>query len=135
LYLVSFTGVTGTDAARVNSKTFFVKALTSTTFFIYNLISASTLTTTTGTMTVLNTSFNDQSSFLAVTSGYVATGSYLGYEIEFEETGALDSGIMQPQAIFLDASQTNANVNDLLLELTGYLDGSSASTVLNTIFP
>lgn len=135
LYQIAFTGVTGGDAARVNGKTFFAKALTSTTFFVYNLISASTLTTTTGTMTVANTSFNNQSGFLALTSGDSGTGSYLGYQIEFEETGALDSGIMQPQAIFLDASQTNANVNDLLLELTGYLDGSSASTVLNTITP
>ncbi len=135
LYRITFTGVGGGDAARVNDKTFFAKALTSTTFFIYNLISASTLTTTSGTMTVANTSFNNQSGFLALTSGDSGTGSYLGYQIEFEETGALDSGIMQPQAIFLDASQTNANVNDLLLELTGYLDGSSASTVLNTITP
>jgi hypothetical protein len=134
LYLISFAAVGGADAARVNNKTFFAKALSPTTFFIYNLISASTLTTTgAATMTVANTSVNDQRSFLAVTNGYVETSSYIGYQIDFEETAALDSGIMQPQAIFLAASQTDANVNDLLLELTGYLDGSSASTVLNTI--
>lgn len=134
MYRVSMTGVTGANASRVNGKTFFCLALTSTTFFVFNLIAASTLTTTTGTYTVLPDSTNDQSSFLGLTSGYSASSQYIGYEIEFEQTGALDSGIYQPQAIFADATaNSNANVNDLLLALTGYLDGSSASTVLNTI--
>jgi hypothetical protein len=134
MYRILATGVTGADAALINNRVLYAKATSGTAFFLYGISSSATLTTTTGTFTVLNDSADTLADFFAGVSGFVAGNAKVGLEITFQESGAIDAGAYIPQAVIIDATQsTNANANDLLQAALAVLNGTSATAVLNTV--
>ncbi len=146
LYIISFTGVTGTDAARVNDLSFVAKALSGTTFYIYGLDPASTLTTTIGTMTVRNDGANTLENIAfnvyGANAGVLGASQFnpahanFGVIIGYEQVGDIEEGANIPLVVLIDGtSSANANANALFRAILNGLNGSTPANALNTVQP
>ena len=131
IYSISFSGVSSTGAANLNSRTLYGIVTSATDITLFGTTNTGAVVTTSAVMTVSNLSTETFYSQAGRITGYSAAYSYVGLLATYVSEAAVESGIVIPELILADATNNSvANVNAFVNAINAALDGSNAAEMV-----
>ena len=131
IYSISFSGVSSTGAANLNSRTLYGIVTSATDITLFGTTNSGAVVTTSAVMTVSNLATETFYSQAGRMTGYSASNSYVGLFASYISEAAVESGVVIPQLILADATNNSvANVNAFVNAVIAALDGSNAAEMV-----